>query len=121
MHFTWDEHVLPALKRAVELKGEDYIYERQNSNGFCANWTLDEGEMVPSCVVGHVLHDLLPAESWENVGQCAASTEVIMMLYPEYTFDDKSRAALKRAQELQDTSYTWGAALTAAIIHAERF
>ena len=122
MNFTWDEHVLPALKRAVALKGEDYVYEKPTHEDgllFCSNWTMENGVKVPSCIVGHVLFDLLP-NAQVAVRQHTPSDDELLYQRGAYgnTFDNKSWEALRKAQNLQDSGNTWGIALEQAIVRA---
>lgn len=112
-----DPHeTMSALDRAVNVKGSSYVYKRLDSwNAGCSNTEVDPetGERVPSCIVGHVLADLLggveliPAE-----GAFRSTFET--MEFDGVTFDPVSKVILGVAQQIQDSERTWGEALRAA-------
>ena len=100
-----------ALKAALELKGEEYVYERgpHNSCDYARN-----GE--PSCIVGHVLHTLN-----KGLFEKVAEYENGPTPYEGYTFNDVAIAldlpftkiqvkALRAAQFDQDLGESWGQA-----------
>lgn len=108
---------LHALVEAVEGRGPDYVYERQDGidNPGCSNVeTLSDGTHVASCIVGVVLADLIG--SIEDIPREGASNSTLYMLEREgiIAFDETSKVMLAVAQKLQDEGSAWGVALDAA-------
>lgn len=102
-----------ALKKALEAKGEDYVYEGW-SDGACVYSLAAE----PSCIVGHVLHALDP-EMFERVaefekdynqsgGDNTFSNVVKRLNLP---FEAEQHRALQNVQREQDDGRTWGHAV----------
>lgn len=98
-----------ALKKALEAKGEDYVYPQADGN--CV-YSL-EGE--PSCIVGHVLHTLDPemfkrvAEFERDYDQNRGDTSFgAMVLGMDLPFEAEQRRALQGVQAYQDAGHTWG-------------
>lgn len=102
-----------ALKKALDAKGEDYVYT-ERSNGACV-YSLG-GE--PSCIVGHVLHALDPemfkrvaefeADPNENDDDTSFSSLATRLGLP---FETEQRRALQNVQVQQDCGKTWGSAV----------
>lgn len=132
MHLSYEDAVL-GLKKALAVKGEDYVYEwpqfplAANEGGGlkqrCAYFTP---QGAPSCIVGHVMADLghtvedLDApdglfEKTRNVGTGA----IRALKHLGYTLDYRAVEVLANAQALQDLGRPWGRAVTDAIRAAE--
>lgn len=122
-----DEEVMAALRKAVELKGEDYTYpDNEMADGTCRYATA---ESTPSCIVGHVVHILDP-EAFAQLarvegehGTDAASSLAWRpidggegYLAPGF-WSDRAAGFLQAAQNMQDGGFTWGDALA----HAEDY
>jgi hypothetical protein len=124
-HLTYEDAVL-GLKKALAVKGEDYVYERPTFKltnditiNACAYFT-PEGR--PSCIVGHVLADLghtiddLDAPKMSPDGTFnTGATASMAMDYLGYELDEKTRSLLSIAQDYQDSGGTWGHAVETAI------
>jgi alkylhydroperoxidase/carboxymuconolactone decarboxylase family protein YurZ len=125
-HLSYEDAVL-GLKKALAVKGEDYVYERPTfelNDGItinaCAYFT-PEGQ--PSCIVGHVMADLghtiddlaetvtMAGDHTFNTG----STAGMVMDYLGYEIDEKTRSLLSIAQDYQDSGNPWGHAVETAI------
>lgn len=114
------EQVLETMRTVVAEWGDDYLYtppdlERPNA---CLYAKMVDGELRPSCIVGHVLYRLnvplaeLALDSYE-VGT--------LVEHLDLDIEESAVNALSRAQEVQDgavdqrdSEHTWGAALEAA-------
>lgn len=119
---TYDA-VLGAMRAAVTEKGEDYLYRGPLSDKptVCVYATEVDGELKPSCIVGHVLYRLgVPLESLFPY-----DAHDVFMLVGVLALDITRDAliALIRAQEVQDgavdsyytaENHSWGNALRAA-------
>lgn len=115
------EQALEALRKAVKLKGEDYVYpEEEKFMGSC-RYANDEGS--PSCIVGHVVYILDP-EAFKHLAAVEAEQETtavedLTIAYegsylPEDFWDRATARVLQEAQSKQDTGSKWGDALGAA-------
>jgi hypothetical protein len=127
-HLTYEDAVL-GLKKALAVKGEDYVYERPKfplNDGLtieaCAYFTA-EGQ--PSCIVGHVMADL--GHTINDLDQIASSydgtfntgaTASTAMDYLGYELDEKTRCLLSVAQDYQDSGHRWGEAVEVAVEYA---
>lgn len=125
-NFTWD-NVIAAMRKAVETKGEDYVYPM----GGC---TYSNPDGSPSCIVGHVLADVTP-KTYDAIHKEENSTGVGQFFFlvagGSYTHRDSEgnetpvcgeihaptptetellRAALDAAQQVQDGGEPWGEA-----------
>lgn len=115
-----------------QVKGrEDYVYEKP-----LVTYEYDEGPYEaettdcaystpggdPSCLVGHVLWDVMDDEQWAEVRSSEYDDGVefiggigISHLEPaECLFDGAAIAVLQVAQNMQDRGTRWGEALDAA-------
>lgn len=128
MHLSFEDAVL-GLKKALAVKGEDYVYEQpvfESPSGYtaqrCAYFTP---QGAPSCIVGHIMADLghtvddldAPDELFEktrNVGTDAPRA----LKHLGYTLDSRAIEVLANAQALQDGGRPWGEAVTDAIAAA---
>ena len=125
-NFTWD-NVIAAMRKAVETKGEDYVYpKRENAKDNCY-YSNEDG--TPSCIVGHVLAETTPeayAQVARTEGRLKRSTPADRLFlgaapgflnYPIMSDSDREtellRAALEEAQGLQDCGHPWGQAYDA--------
>lgn len=108
MRITYEDVVL-GFKRAVEAKGEDYVYD--GVSGACSYF--EPVDQTPSCLVGHVLADLgytaedLVGYNYSNV------TDLVRERVLEVDRNE-TLVMLRRAQNLQDTGSTWGVAVERA-------
>lgn len=115
---------LRALKKAVDKKGADHIYERVDLRGVvsaaCAY--IDPDTRQPSCIVGHVLVDLgvdpdrlaLP-----GINNLAFNQTLLERL--SITASPAALVILRQAQYAQDCGEPWGDALAQARAAARRF
>lgn len=110
------------LRKAVELKGKDYIYPTYPYSSLGCYYAK-EGK--PDCIVGHVLFDLgvpIADMSWDEEGlergSMASGNIDIHRLYLQrahgLTFEDAAWEMLCSAQTVQDDRETWGVALRSA-------
>jgi len=106
------------LDRAVEEKGADYVYpegERENWGGrenLCSYYTKRGGEVVPSCIIGHVVDYLglrkkflAKREQYEG----GPGTSILRTLGVPLTA--KAEALLDEVQTQQDEGRPWGDAV----------
>lgn len=107
------ESMTAAMEKAVELRGADWVYPRDNldwMDGSSCVYVTTAG--APACIVGVAL-DILGIDM-KNRSNGSAS-EVLMTL--DTLVSDEApgelAAALDRAQLAQDTGQTWGEALMA--------
>lgn len=119
-----DEEVMAALRKAVELKGSDYVYPKSEKVEGVCQYATSEG--TPSCIVGHVVHILDPKafEQLSHVegvqGTDSASSlawrpfDDGMAYLPEGFWSGRAGDFLQDAQTLQDGGGTWGDALAVA-------
>lgn len=103
------EQVRESLRKAVALKGEDYVYPTAKG---CRYADPDTGE--PSCLVGYVLADLAPEEfarlrARERASRVspAARRAIPMMI----AMPSSAIMALDSAQAEQDRAAPWGQAM----------
>jgi hypothetical protein len=102
--------VTETLKRIVEEKGEDYIYQ-PFTGGQCYYADPVSGE--PSCIVGHLLEELdsdgfravREREHFNGTFDAIEAVEEAGLDVPGYV-----REALQIAQNTQDNCYSWGEA-----------
>lgn len=110
------------LRKAVELKGSDYVYPTYRGSALNCYYAKD-GQ--PDCIVGHVLFDLgvpIADMTWDDSGERRGdmATDVISVhrdyLLEEHglKFDDVAWEMLRSAQSKQDWRCSWGEALEAA-------
>lgn len=101
-----------ALRGALDEKGEDYTYSKENTEA-CLYKRAGE----PSCIVGHVLHALDP-EMFERVAAFERDPEtkldttfhqVARQLH--LPFNEEQVRALRYAQIVQDNGGTWSNAV----------
>lgn len=115
-----NEQINAALSKALEAKGDDYVYENWQ-DGNCVYSVAQE----PSCIVGHVLHALDPemfkrvaefeADASENRGDTSFGAVALRLNLP---FEREQRRALQNVQVEQDTGHTWGSAVATEWIAA---
>lgn len=98
------EYVTRLMEAAVELKGEDYVYDQKDPGGMC--YYIRDGQ--PSCIVGHVL--VMAGVEPERIGlkEYLGAWRAV----PELTdWDPDIVKALSDAQAAQDHGAPWGEAL----------
>lgn len=102
-------------------------------NGTCYYILPDDGvlyplmRMVPSCLIGHVFHDLgilramLRENGSDQYGSCGPMNDDGMAIFDNaykmgVTFSHEAQHFLYRAQSSQDAGKTWPVALTDALV-----
>ena len=127
-NFTWD-NVIAAMRKAVETKGEDYVYRKARPS---YSYTTPDG--TPSCIVGHVLADVAPKtyDAIHKEENSTGSSQLFSLVAGgSYTHRDSEgnetpvcgeihaptptetellREALDAAQQVQDGGEPWGQA-----------
>lgn len=109
-------------KAALEEKGEDYVYEKvwseAHKNDICTYVQQNEnGEQVPSCLVGNILHRAgVPLHQMQDADLTA--DDLIYRLKDIVTVTTEARRALRGMQGLQDVGNTWGHAVNRGIQNA---
>lgn len=109
------EGVKAELQKALEVRGEDYVYPKVD--GYC-NYVRD-GE--PSCLVGVVLHALgVPVERLEKadrfpVGGKSAGALMRELDAEGWTIPHEVRWIFANVQDEQDNGVPWGIAVNCAI------
>lgn len=104
-----------ALRKALDEKGEDYVYEHWSGSCDYAR----KGE--PSCIVGHVLHALDP-EMFEDVASHELDPGSGDLTFDavaadlELPFDSDQITALRNVQAIQDLGRPWGDSVAAGWI-----
>lgn len=115
------EQALEALRKAVELKGSDYVYppgEKDSPHGSC----MYAHNGSPSCIVGHLVNILDPeifarlAAAEEQGGPHGAEelTNPDVNYLPEDFWSPSTARVLGFAQYAQDRGELWGTALATA-------
>lgn len=111
-------NVTEALKAAVALNGEDYVYPAE-SGGRCDY--VRDGK--PSCIVGHVLVgagvEMWRLEAADNNfgGAGTPANDLLRQLEDEevLTYNAEALALLTKAQREQDLERPWGESLNRAL------
>ena len=114
-----NRQVAEAIERIVLKFGEDYVYpDSERVDGDCRYASADGS---PSCLVGHVIHELSPewfeelrraeATSAPRIGSSSGSFAVPDIPGIAGTISRRATAALTVAQSLQDCGRAWGWAL----------
>lgn len=119
------DKAITLLREAVKEKGTDYKYE-------IPTWESETGELItadqcmykdfdgkPSCIVGHVIHKLLP-EKWEELDfiEGTLAQDLVRELQDEgylTVVDEEVLDFLGYAQGEQDRGRTWGVAYHEAL------
>jgi hypothetical protein len=126
-HFTLAD-VASMLSRIVARVGSDHIAVRDNGKIGCVYAEVQNGSLVPVCIVGQFFADLgalavlvreapdfgLSGSEPEQYGTCInvdlwADAERI-----GFTFDEDAKEYLSAAQRMQDRGKSWGTALVYA-------
>ncbi len=99
-----DEQFIAAMREAVKVRGEDFVYPdewREDGYGACHYTVNGEG----ACIVGKAL-EIAAGEPYEgdNGGAYVVLSEV-------FGLSEKVAEAARNAQVVQDNSRTWGEAL----------
>jgi hypothetical protein len=116
------ENFAEAMRKAVELRGEDYTYPEaipydgsDPSKNRSDDFHAERGECLytdargnPACIIGQALYLIDPALVPGN-GVVAGASEVLGNLGND---DFGLAVACDRAQEIQDNDGTWGKALS---------
>ncbi len=93
--------LIEALDKAVDLYGEDYIYEEAT----CV-YVNDAGEK--SCLVGHAMIDVFPELRSRLKGTIASARTAFEYFIPEV--QSAVARAFQAAQDVQDGRRPWGEA-----------
>jgi hypothetical protein len=122
-----EENVLDALEKAVEEKGEDFIYVNNEGHSsrnkfgetaaiMCHYVHYDDGTPIAGCIAGNVLNRLgVSLDALSDYETQPIKTVLINLTdAEEVTFDSKVSLLLSNAQCAQDGGQTWGDALKAA-------
>lgn len=121
IEFTYYD-IKRVAEEIIDEKGFDFRYispgnSEPKMHQNCYNWTEDEnGNKVPSCIVGTILHRLgVPLESMEpNWGSPSILRDLAKHgVIPEVT-DRRIQVFLNVAQATQDNGGTWYSAVKAA-------
>lgn len=112
-------YVHSLMKRAVEEKGEDYIYdaeadgvrEEEINHSTCAYVARDAHRAItgPSCIIGHVLHYM--GVKLERLAAHEGKSCDIVAIRVGASMPVPINEALRAAQIEQDSGNTWGLAL----------
>lgn len=103
------------LERAVEEKGEDYVFRPRNDNGY---WYFNPEDGTPGCIVGHVLH--YKGITVEDIGELNVACGVGMLKdHGVIEADSQTMDLLENAQTEQDQGETWSNAVKDAVDFAE--
>lgn len=112
------DRAITLLREAVKEKGTDYKYE-------IPTWESETGERIeadqcvykdfdgkPSCIVGHVIHKLLP-EKWEELDFIEGTLAQVLMRELQVkgylrVVEEEVLHFLGLAQGEQDRGSTWG-------------
>lgn len=110
-----DDEVLASIRRVVEGKGADYVYEAPTGASDCL-YVVPRTKAKPSCIVGHVLADLGEIGVLKELGGIEARHGVANGWFcdaeqAEGAFSPAVNSALEAAQSAQDSRETWGDAL----------
>lgn len=122
LRLTYENTVL-ALKNAVALKGEDYVYKvSANTRGpACVYFGRDK---QPSCIVGHLLAEMgvepFAFNSKTNSSSVTAlmSKGVLEVDDLDANFRSRTLELLAMTQNKQDNGIPWGRALEEGIDYA---
>lgn len=119
---------LELFRQPIALKGEDYVYERNDSDDdTLVCYYAKNGE--PSCIVGHVLHALgVSIEDMTHGYRRGPLSEGfigenLLKLTELYglQFDTQSTVFMSRIQRHQDNEEPWGEAYSAAKEYADSY
>jgi hypothetical protein len=123
------ENVLDALEKAVEEKGEDFIYVNNEGHSsrnkfgeaaaiMCHYVHYDDGTPIAGCIAGNVLNRLGVSLDILSEKETQPIRIVLSELMDEevvtLAFDSKVSLLLSTAQCAQDGGQTWGDALKEA-------
>ena len=121
------EDVMREMRKAVKLKGADYVYEKvplsQEEVGNDAGCAYGDLDGNPSCLVGYVIYALdkeafnLIHEREADVGESFPVLDAVATLDRQVgsnSFSEDAIDALCRAQLRQDQGEPWGDALAVA-------
>lgn len=111
--------VMQALRQAVQQRGRDYVY-RKNEYGRCVYVRVNEdGQLCPDCGVGVVLAELgVPLTELQGLDQRLldglAGSGIDEVEFDSVALSMRVRAILAAFQQRQDMGLTWGQAYDAA-------
>lgn len=115
-----NEQINAALKKALEDRGEDYVYpDDEKHNGGCM-YATENG--TPSCIVGYVLNELDPEKfaevaRWERDEDTADTAVGDAYLAVGLDLHRDQVDALEAAQVKQDQGLPWGRAAVEYMRH----
>lgn len=115
------EQAMEALRKAVELKGANYMYPDSEKNTRTSEGTcMYSHKGQPSCIVGHVINILDPKvfaglETQEMLYGPQGAEDLTLQGYLPADFWSKDTGRVMAiAQGMQDTRHSWGDALAEA-------
>lgn len=92
------------VQEVITEKGEDFVYESPESAITCVNWTEDDnGNRVPSCLVGQVLAKIEVLDELSDDREAADAEETC-----EPYFEDAAVLYLIEVQCRQDAGARYG-------------
>lgn len=109
------------MKRAVEEKGADYVYQALDvEEGPSCTYSRDG---APDCLVGHALHyagvTVEELERLDRASRVGIPAPIIPKEITRLSFTQGAKLAFKRAQEQQDRGLSWGNSLDFAESESE--
>lgn len=119
------ETLLPHFRAIVADKGEDYVYEPIRKGTHLTDGCFYHNEGQPSCGVGHVLHRIgVPIEALKLMDEGFETSigDQYSRLAQDHsiTFDIGAKSLMESFQDDQDNAISWGDALKASILWAEK-
>lgn len=115
-----DEQFMAAIRKAVGIRGEDYVYPSKeehpeywlntyldntdSSDNLSCRYRLKDG--TPACIVGLALHEIDPA--LVPASSQVANASIILR---DIGFSPEVRRPARAAQSAQDGGASWGEAL----------
>lgn len=118
------------LKRAVELKGADFMYEKRDDgeclyvheetawNDRTEQWEATD-ELSPGCLIGTALHlEGVPLSAFIETGMNGEPADAVLGAFEELGvtpfITESAKDMLGHAQRLQDRNWSWGDAVSQA-------
>lgn len=102
------------LERAIAEKGESYVYDAPDGSDTCVYAVEDdEGNLAPSCIVGHVLNYLDPEALQEAHFYEGHRAYFLRGAMESVSIPDETARYLNGIQTEQDSGVTWGEAVHA--------
>jgi len=94
------------LTELADAKPDGYAYER-NRLGGCVNVdVLEDGTLVPSCIIGSLFIEKLGVDI-EDVPRPDTAGSMVEFFSHRFEFSDRAKAIMGVAQTLQDQGVPW--------------